>query len=95
MNLSTTKKFLSLVFILILASVYLFSRNVHYKKRVLWHELTFKEIVEAAKEQKAVIVPAAQIEAHGPHLPTGTDYFLTLRLSVEAARRSNAIVAPR
>lgn len=40
------------------------------------------------------ILPIGAVEAHGPHLPLGTDNFLAERLSEKLAERLNAFVLP-
>lgn len=63
---------------------------------VLMEEMTWPEI-QAAIERgyHTVLLPAASIEQHGPHLPTGTDTILGYALAREVARLlGNALVAP-
>lgn len=51
----------------------------------LFAELNREQIREASKDSIAVI-PLGATEQHGPHLPTGTDYFTVEWLAREAAR---------
>jgi creatinine amidohydrolase len=43
-------------------------------------EMTATQVAEAAKRKAAVLLPIGVIEAHGPHLPTGTDAFIAVQL---------------
>ncbi|MBU6515747.1 MAG: creatininase family protein [Acidobacteriota bacterium] len=45
---------------------------------VRFDELTNPEIVAALSERPLVLIPCGSTEQHGPHLPTGTDYFASL-----------------
>jgi creatinine amidohydrolase len=47
-----------------------------------------------AEPGKITLVPAGAIEQHGPHLPLKTDVLIPTEIALEAARRTNAIVAP-
>jgi creatinine amidohydrolase len=40
-------------------------------------DMTYVEIEELIKEEAVVLLPVAVIEEHGPHLPLGTDTYLT------------------
>lgn len=63
---------------------------------VLMEEMTWKEIQQATQQDKdTVILVAASIEQHGPHLPTGTDTIIGYALAQGVARKlGNALVAP-
>ncbi|RKY86683.1 hypothetical protein DRQ09_05770 [candidate division KSB1 bacterium] len=84
--------------IFILLSFLLFSSMINLptrKSTVFWLEKSFREIEVLGKNDGAtVIVPVAQIEAHGPHLPVGTDYFITNEIAKRTAEKCNAIVGP-
>ncbi|GIP39917.1 creatinine amidohydrolase [Paenibacillus sp. J31TS4] len=43
---------------------------------------------------QAAILPIGAVEAHGPHLPLGTDNVLAERLSYKLAERTDSIVLP-
>ena len=47
---------------------------------VRFDELTNPEIVSALSERPLVLIPCGSTEQHGPHLPTGTDYFASLAI---------------
>ena len=61
---------------------------------VFWVERSFRDIEAMGKAGGAVIAPVAQIEAHGPHLPVGTDYYIVEEIAGRAARKSGAVVGP-
>jgi creatinine amidohydrolase len=63
---------------------------------VLIEEMTWPEVREAiAKGKKRVIVMLAAMEAHGPHLPIGTDTYLGYAHAERLARRlGDTLVAP-
>jgi creatinine amidohydrolase len=52
------------------------------------------EVNDKIQEKKVAILPIGAVEAHGPHLPLGTDNFLAERLSEKLAERVNAFVLP-
>ena len=43
-------------------------------------EMTATAVASAARREAAVLLPIGVIEAHGPHLPIGTDAYLALQL---------------
>lgn len=51
----------------------------------------FNDIV---KERKLVILPIGSTEQHGLHLPLGTDTYLAISISEDAAKKTNVPVAP-
>jgi len=62
-------------------------------------EMTATSIEAAAHRNAAALLPVGVIEAHGPHLPTGTDAFIALQLcrltQLYAQRRGReTIIAP-
>jgi creatinine amidohydrolase len=52
------------------------------------------DVKEKIAESKIAILPIGAIEAHGPHLPLGTDNILAERLSEELAKRTHAFQLP-
>ena len=56
---------------------------------MLWLELTWTELSKLDRERTVVILPMGAVEAHGPHLPLGTDGILAEAM----ARRSLAHLA--
>ncbi|EQB37950.1 hypothetical protein M948_05115 [Virgibacillus sp. CM-4] len=52
------------------------------------------EIKEKMNQSQIAILPIGAVEAHGPHLPLGTDNFLAERLSQKLAERVKAFVLP-
>ena len=63
---------------------------------VLMEKMTWPEIKQAVAAGKdTVILVAASIEQHGPHLPTGTDTIIGYALAeAVAGKLGNALVAP-
>jgi len=57
------------------------------------HENSY-EIKEKINDSKIAILPVGAVEAHGPHLPLGTDNILAERLSEKLAEIVNGIVLP-
>ena len=45
--------------------------------------MTYEEVESAAKENAVVLFPVGVVEAHGPHLPVGTDIFASLNQALE------------
>lgn len=52
------------------------------------------EVKEKILNSKIAILPIGAVEAHGPHLPLGTDNYLAERLSERVAEQTGAFVLP-
>lgn len=52
------------------------------------------EVKEKIQNSKVAILPIGAVEAHGPHLPLGTDNYLAERLSNRLAEKTGAFVLP-
>lgn len=52
------------------------------------------EIRKKIQDSQVAILPVGAVEAHGPHLPLGTDNFLAERLSEKLASGVNGFVLP-
>ncbi|MBB6453697.1 creatinine amidohydrolase [Salirhabdus euzebyi] len=52
------------------------------------------EVKEKIVNKKVAILPIGAVEAHGPHLPLGTDNLLAERLSDQLAEKVDAFVLP-
>jgi creatinine amidohydrolase len=52
------------------------------------------EVKEKIEKSKIAILPIGAVEAHGPHLPLGTDNLLAERLSERVAEKTGAFVLP-
>lgn len=63
-------------------------------RSVFWMDQSFREIEGAGQSGGTVIAPMAQVEAHGPHLPVGTDFYIVNEIARRAAEASGAIVGP-
>jgi creatinine amidohydrolase len=57
-------------------------------------ELTDPEIAAALARSPRVILPMGSVEQHGPHLPTGTDFFAATAIALQVAERIDALVLP-
>ena len=57
-------------------------------------ELTDPEIAAALARSPRVILPMGSIEQHGPHLPTGTDFFAATSIALAVADHLDALVLP-
>lgn len=61
--------------------------------------MTFEEVETAVKDNAVVLFPVGVVEAHGPHLPLGTDIFTALNQALEIkkyfeAEGGKCVVAP-
>lgn len=56
--------------------------------------MTYREVAEALRHVDTLIIPVGTIEAHGAHLPLGTDALIPLAIAERIAERVNALVAP-
>lgn len=63
------------------------------KERRIWL-MNYREFQEAIEDTEVAILPLGVCEAHGPHLPLGTDFLISEWLSLKVAERVNALVAP-
>jgi len=52
------------------------------------------DVKEKIQKSKVAILPIGAVEAHGPHLPLGTDNYLAERLSERVADKTGAFVLP-
>jgi creatinine amidohydrolase len=57
-------------------------------------ELTDPEIAAALARSPRVVLPMGSVEQHGPHLPTGTDFFAATAISLAVAEHLDALVLP-
>ncbi|WP_291767008.1 creatininase family protein [Caldivirga sp. UBA161] len=57
-----------------------------------WWELTWPDFEKADKS--IALLPTGIVEAHGPHLPLGTDALMATYIAEEAAKRTNALLLP-
>lgn len=55
-------------------------------------ELTDPEVAAALADRPLVVVPCGSTEQHGPHLPTGTDYYASLALADRVSSEIGGIV---
>lgn len=52
-----------------------------------WSEASWRRLEAAEMGRIVAILPVGAVEAHGPHLPTGTDNLIAEAMAREAARR--------
>lgn len=52
------------------------------------------EVKDKIRRFGAAILPIGAVEAHGPHLPLGTDNLLAARLADKLAERTDSFVLP-
>lgn len=85
---------LGIYFILPILILFSPAKSHCQKSSVFWLERSFRDIEALGQSECFVIIPMAQIEAHGPHLPVGTDYYIANEIAKRAAEKSGAIVGP-
>ncbi len=57
-------------------------------------DITMSEFTEGLSKTKTLVVPFGAVEAHGTHLPLGTDTFIMDSVAREAATKVDCFVAP-
>lgn len=57
-------------------------------------KLTYLEVKEQIEKTPIAILPIGTVEAHGPHLPVGTDNYLAERMAKKVAEKMDALVLP-
>ena len=53
----------------------------------VWTEMTWEEMRDLDRARTVAVLPAGAVEAHGPHLPLGTDLVIAEAMAREGARR--------
>jgi creatinine amidohydrolase len=53
----------------------------------VWTELTWEEVRDLDRTRTVAVLPAGAVEAHGPHLPLGTDLVIAEAMAREGAGR--------
>lgn len=56
--------------------------------------MTWEEIMDAAKEGAVVFLPVGVVEAHGPHLPLGTDIYCVWHQALEVKKHWDNMGVP-
>ena len=59
-----------------------------------WSELSHGNFDKAARETEVVVMITGALEAHGKHLPLGTDTILPDYLAKKVAGKTKALVLP-
>lgn len=57
-------------------------------------KLTYLEVKEQIEKTPIAILPIGAVEAHGPHLPVGTDNYLAEGMAKKVAEKMAALVLP-
>lgn len=57
-------------------------------------KLTYLEVQERIKKTPMAILPMGAVEAHGPHLPVGTDNYLAEGMAKKVAEKLDALLLP-
>ncbi len=60
----------------------------------LWAELTRIGFIRAAEETEVAVMVTGAVEAHGTHMPLGTDVILPTYITETVAKRTKALVLP-
>ena len=60
----------------------------------LWYELTQPEFLKCAQKTSVAVMITGSLEAHGNHLPLGTDTILPDYLGKQIADKTNALILP-
>ena len=60
----------------------------------IWSEFSHTSIPKAAGKTEVVVMVTGALEAHGTHLPLGTDSILPTYLAEKVAEKTNALVLP-
>lgn len=56
------------------------------KKKVYWHEHTYRELAEIIPKLEVAIIPTGSTEIHGPHLGVGNDILSATWVAEEVAK---------
>jgi creatinine amidohydrolase len=84
-------KTLAILFGSIIISLCVSSQEIPFR----YEELTAPDFVKAVeKSAKTCIIPIGVFEKHGPHLPLGTDLYMSREYSLRAAEKEYAVVFP-
>jgi creatinine amidohydrolase len=57
------------------------------RRNMRWDESTYRQLESAAADDVVAVLPLGAVEAHGPHLPLGTDVWIAEAMAREGARR--------
>jgi creatinine amidohydrolase len=56
--------------------------------------MTWREVEQASKDRRTVLVPIGTVETQGRHTAIGFEYIVPERLALAAAEKTNAVVTP-
>lgn len=57
-------------------------------------DITMKDFKEGSKKNLTLVIPYGTVEAHGTHLPLGTDTLIMERVCEEALKAREFLLAP-
>jgi len=63
-------------------------------KPLVLQEMTWTDVRDYLKSSDMVIIPLGSTEQHGPHLPLGTDIYLSFDIAKAISARTGVVVAP-
>ena len=61
---------------------------------MILEEISMKDFEQNIKKNKTVIIPVGSVEAHGPHLPLGTDTIEIYEIAKKVAKSVAVFIAP-
>ena len=61
---------------------------------MILEDISMKEFEKKVKKTKTVLIPVGSLEAHGPHLPLGTDTIEVYEIAKKVAESVEVFVAP-
>jgi len=84
-------KTIATLFVSIIFPICIFSQEIPFR----FEELNAPDYIKAVeKSAKTCIIPIGVLEKHGPHLPLGTDLYMSREYALRAAEREYAVVFP-
>jgi creatinine amidohydrolase len=70
------------------------AKGMSERRTVELGRMSWSEVAEARDENPIVLLPIGTVEQHGPHIPVNADNMVASFVALEAAQRTNALVAP-
>ena len=61
---------------------------------MILEEMSMRDFEQKIKKNKTVIIPVGSVEAHGPHLPLGTDTIEVYEIAKKVAKSTAVFIAP-
>jgi len=63
-------------------------------KAIWWWDMKRPEIEQHVKQDDIVLFPIGSTEQHGPHMPTGADYFNAIGIAEKISEKRGVVIAP-